>query len=123
MSENEEKIVYVGTYAGEDPERASFPFVLANAGLTMDVQAVVILQGSGVWLAKKGYAEHVHAGGLPPMKELLDNFLAQGGQILVCTPCIKERKIEEGDLIEGAKPVAGATVVQELLTADASVVY
>ena len=117
------KVVYIATYAGEDPERASFPFVLGNAGLAMDVQAVVILQGSGVWLAKKGYAEHVHAGGLPPMKELLDNFIALGGKILVCTPCIKERKIEEGDLIEGAKPVAGATVVQECLTADATLVY
>jgi uncharacterized protein involved in oxidation of intracellular sulfur len=123
MSEQQEKIVYIATHAGEDPERASFPFVLANAGLAMDVHAVVILQGTGVWLAKKGYADHVHAAGLPPMKELLENFTAQGGEIMVCTPCINERNIAPEDLIEGARPVAGATVTEALLSANASLVY
>ena len=43
---------------GEDPERATFPLMLANAAQAMDVEAVVVLQGTGVYLAKKGYAEH-----------------------------------------------------------------
>ena len=31
MAEAKEKIVLVATYAGEDPERATFPFMLATA--------------------------------------------------------------------------------------------
>jgi predicted peroxiredoxin len=54
---------------------------------------------------------------------LIESFLQQGGRILVCTPCIKERKIEEGDLIEGAVPIAGATLTQEILSAKATLVY
>ena len=123
MTENAEKIVYVSTHAGEDPERATFPFMMANAAVAMDVEAVVVLQGNSVWAAKKGYAEHVHAAGLPPLKKLMDDLLALGGRILVCTPCIKERHIDESDLIEGAKPVAGGAVTQELLTAKASLCY
>jgi|DewCreStandDraft_4_1066084.scaffolds.fasta_scaffold250334_2 uncharacterized protein involved in oxidation of intracellular sulfur len=123
MSENSEKIVYICTHAGEDPERASLPFVLANAALTMEVQAVVALQGTGVFLAKQGYLDNVFAAGLPPLKELVSNFLAQGGKLLVCVPCIKERKIAESELIEGAAPVAGAALTMELLSANASLVY
>ena len=74
MPENEEqeqteKIVVIATHGVEDPERASLPFVVANAALAMDVQAVVILQGTAVILAKKGCYEHVFAAGLPPCLE------------------------------------------------------
>lgn len=118
-----EKIVYIATHAGEDPERATFPFMMANAALAMDVEAVVVLQGTGVYLAKKGYADHVHASGLPPLKELLKSFLDQGGRLLVCTPCIKDRQISEDDLVDGSTLIAGATLTQELLSAKATLVY
>ena len=81
-----EKIVYIVTHAGEDPERATFPFMFATAAQTMEVEAVVTLQGSGVFLAKKGYLDHVRAAGLPPLKGLVDTFIAEGGKLLVCTP-------------------------------------
>ncbi len=121
--EKKEKIVYIDTCAGENPEKASLPFVLGNAALTMEVEAVVVLQGTGVYLAKKGYADNVFAAGLPPLKELMDNFRAAGGKILVCVPCIRERKIDESDLVEGAEPTAAAKLTLELLSANATLVY
>jgi predicted peroxiredoxin len=118
-----EKIVYIVTHAGEDPDRATLPFVLANAALVMEVEAVVALQGTAVYLAKKGYLEHVSAPGLPPLKDLVKSFLDAGGKLLVCVPCIKERKIVEPDLIEGAVTTAAAALTQEILTAKATLVY
>lgn len=118
-----EKIVYIVTHGAEDPERASFPFMLANAAQTMEVEAVVALQGTAVFLAKKGFLDHVSAAGLPPLKKLVDNFLSEGGKLLVCVPCIRERKIEETDLIEGAAATAAAALTQEILTANATLVY
>jgi hypothetical protein len=38
-------------------------------------------------------------------------------------PCIRERKISEADLIEGASPTAAAALTQEILTANATLVY
>lgn len=119
----QEKIVLIVTHAGEDAERATLPFVLATASQVMEVEPVIVLQGTGVMLALKGYAEHVHAGALPPLKSLLDTFLEEGGKILVCGPCIKERKIEESDLIEGAAVTAAGNLVQELISANSTVVY
>ena len=122
MGQNE-KITYIGTHGGENPEKASLPFVLANAALAIDVEAVVALQGPAVFLAKKGYLEHVHASGFSPLKELVDNFLELGGRLLICVPCIEERKIELSDLIENAKPVAGVTLNEEILSSNATLVY
>jgi len=118
-----EKIVYIVTHGGEDPERASLPFVLANAAQVMEVEAVVALQGTAVFLATDHCLEHVFAAGLPPLKELVDNFLEAGGRLLVCTPCIKERQIKESQLFKGAIPIAAAALTQEILSANATLVY
>jgi len=120
---DKEKIVYIVTHGAEDPERASLPFVLASAAQVMEVEAVVALQGTAVFLGKKGCLEHVFAAGLPPLKDLVANFLNEGGKLLVCVPCIRERKILEADLIEGAQPTAAAALTQEILSANATLVY
>ncbi|MFC1829145.1 DsrE family protein [Thermodesulfobacteriota bacterium] len=124
MSEKEEKTLYIGTCAGEDPERASMPFVMANAALAMDIQATVVLQGLGVYLAQKGYADNVlPGGGFPPINKLISEFMELGGNMRVCIPCIKERNIPESDLIEGAETTAAGAVTVAALEADAVFVY
>ena len=120
---DKEKIVYIVTHAGEDPERATFPFMLATAAQAMEVEAVVALQGVSVFLAKKGYLEHVVAAGLPALKDLVANYLESGGKLLVCTPCIRDRNIEESDLLEGAELIAAARLNQEILSANSTLVY
>ncbi len=120
MSEEKaEKILIIATHGPDDLERATFPFVMANAALVMDTETIVVLQGSAVLLAKKGSYEHVYAAGLPPLKDLMKSFLEQGGKLLVCTPCIKERQIDESMLVENAEPIAAARVIQESLEANA----
>jgi uncharacterized protein len=123
MSEEKEKIVLIATHAGEDPERATFPFLVANAAQSMDVEAVVVLQGTGVYLAKQGYAQHVLAPGLTPLKTLIDSFVANNGKILVCMPCIEERQISQADLIQGAELIKGGRLVVEMTSAKSTAVY
>ena len=124
MSEKEEKVLYIGTCAGEDPERASMPFVMAGAALAMDVQATIVLQGHGVYLAQKGYVDTVlPGGGFPPLTKLLADFLELGGQIKVCVPCIKERNIDESELIKDAQITGAGALNIEALEADAVLVY
>jgi predicted peroxiredoxin len=79
------------------------PFVLANAALAMDVQATIVLNGDGVTIAQKDFAETMPpGGGFPPMKKLVADFMELGGKMWVCGPCIKTREIDESALIEGA---------------------
>ena len=125
MTEQTEKILYIGTNAGEDPEKAAMPFVMANAALAMDIEATVCLQGNGVYLALKGYTEKMTApGGFPPLKKLVSEFIELGGKLLVCVPCIKERNIDEAtDLIEGAQTTAAGALNIEATESKAVFVY
>jgi predicted peroxiredoxin len=118
-----EKIVYITTNGPENPERASLPFVLANAAMVMEVETLVALQGPAVFLAKKGMLEHVHAAGFAPLKELVESFFEQGGRLVVCVPCFQERKIDVSELIERATPRAGGALTEEILSANATLVY
>ncbi|MGQ9654968.1 MAG: DsrE family protein [Thermodesulfobacteriota bacterium] len=118
-----EKILYVVSHGADDPERATLPFVHANGALAMDVEAVVVLLGPAVMLARKGCMNHVFAGGMPPLKKLVEEFLAQGGRLLLCTPCIQFRQIDQSELIEEAKPIAAAVFTEEVLSANAVLNY
>ena len=125
MNDVQEKILYIGTSAGENPEKAAMPFVMANAALAMDMGAVVALQGNGVYLAQKGYADKMaKPGGFPPIAKLLADFLELGGTLLVCVPCIKERNIDEtADLVNGAKTTAAGALNVEATESKAVFVY
>jgi len=120
-----EKIMYIGTHAGENPEKAAMPFVMAIAALAMDIQSVVVLQGNGVYLAQKGYAEKMlPPAGFPPVEQLLKEFLELNGRLLVCVPCIKERHIDESaDLIAGVKTTAAGALNLEAMESKAVLVY
>jgi uncharacterized protein involved in oxidation of intracellular sulfur len=117
MGEKPDKLVIIATHAEESPDKATIPFVMGNAALAMDVEVTIILQVTAVYLAMKGYAEHVHAPNFPPLTELQAAFMEAGGKLLVCSPCIQARKIAPEDLIADADVIAGASLVSELLSA------
>jgi predicted peroxiredoxin len=117
MSDKTEKIVIIATHGEESPDKATIPFVMGNAALAMDVDVSIILQVTGVYLALKGYADHVHAAGFPPLLELQEAFFEAGGKLLVCSPCIQARKIEPEGLVPQSEVIAGATLVSEVLSA------
>ena len=125
MSETkEEKILYIATCAGDNPEKAAMPLVMANAALAMDIKATVVLQGNGVYLAQKGYVDTMlPAGGFPPVKELLASYMELGGELKVCVPCLKERNINESELVDGSQTTAAGALNLEAIEANAVMVY
>ena len=124
MGDKEEKIMLICTHAGDNPEKAAIPFVMGNAALALDVKALVVLQGDGVYLAKKGYAENLlKPGGFEALPKLMSSFMELGGELKVCVPCIKARNIQESDLIEGSQTTAAGVLITESLKADAVFTY
>jgi predicted peroxiredoxin len=118
-----DKIMIVSTHSEDDPERATIPFVLGLTALSSDMEAVILLQITGVYMAKKEFAKNVREPAFPPAKDLMDQFIAAGGKILVCNPCMKKRGIEPADLIEGVTVVNAPTIVKELGEAKNVVSY
>ena len=118
MSEEKQKIVYIFTNAGDRAEDAVTGFTLANVTLSMEHDVTIILLGEGTLLALKGYSQTVHAPERLPLTKLMDSFLESGGKLLVCLPCIKGRKMELTDLVDGCVATTAVMVNEEVLEAD-----
>lgn len=116
-------MVVISTHGDDNPEKATIPFVMANAAIASDVDVTLILQSTAVLLAVKGYVKHVREEAFPHLEELLTGFMEMGGKLMVCAPCMKSRGITEDELIEGARIIAAASVVAETISADATLVY
>jgi predicted peroxiredoxin len=102
------------TCGKEDPERAILPFLVGNVAASADQPAIVLLTIEGVWLATKGYADGIHKEGFQALKDIIESFVANGGQIWACGACAKPRGITDADLISGAKIVTAAMVVEAM---------
>jgi predicted peroxiredoxin len=103
------------TRGKDDIERASLALLVGNVALTSGQQATVLLTIEGVWVATQGYADGVQANGFDPLRELVQKFAANGGQIWVCGACAKPRSITQEHLVEGAQIVGAATAVEALV--------
>lgn len=108
------------THGKDDAERAILPFIVANVAATADQEVTVFLTVEGVWLATKDYADQVHKEGFTPLKDIMQSFLSNGGKIWACGACTKPRGITEDQLIEGAKIVTAANLVEELVKGSIS---
>ena len=106
------KILVNATHGKDDAERATLAFVVGNIAASADQEAVVLLTIDGVWLGTKGYTEGIHKEGFQPLREVMAGFISNGGQVWVCGTCAKPRGITESDLVEGAKIVSAANVVE-----------
>lgn len=117
------KICISITNAKNDTDKATVGLVVANASVASEKETMVFLSTEGVRLATKGYADDIHEEGFAPLRELLHNYLAAGGHLWVCSPCFKKRGFEESHLIEGAKLVGGAKLVEFLSDGSPCISY
>jgi len=99
---------------GTDHELSSVGFTFANGGITSGLKVSVFLSSNGVDLVRKGAADLTHVHPLEPLAALIKDFLARGGTIWACTPCVKARGYEQDDLVDGVV-ITGASVMHELI--------
>jgi uncharacterized protein involved in oxidation of intracellular sulfur len=121
--ENNEKVVYVATHFEDNKEKALLPFVLANAAFAMDSSPVVILQAEAVTAAVKGQAARIVHAPFDSLEKLLNSYTEMGGQLLVCSPCLKARNYSEADLVPNAQVVGAAKIIEEVSTAKTVMTY
>lgn len=108
----------------KDPDKVTVGFVVANAALGSEKETLVFLSTDGVWAAVQGEAEKINVGEpFAPLKDLINKFVANGGRILVCNPCLRLRSIDPAQLIPGASPAGGAALVEFLADGSPCVSY
>lgn len=117
------KLVVSVTNARNYPDSATAAFVIANAGIAAGQEVYVWLSLEGVYLSQKGYADGVQVEGFKPLAELIDSFVSNGGQVVVCTPCFNTRKLSQDNLIANAVLAGGARLVEILSQGAACISY
>ena len=114
------KLLINCTHGRDDAERATLAFIVGNVAASADQEVVLLLTIEGVWNATRGYADEICKEGFPPLREVMQSFLGNGGQIWACGACTKPRGITEADLVEGARIVTAASAVEYLASGAAA---
>ena len=118
MSEKRKVILYVQTSGIDTPERLYSPFVLAQTAKAMDLDAKIYFLGMGITVVKKGAAEKIKMGAFPNLKEVMDQTIKKGVEILVCEQSTQLLGMSRGEFIPEAKIVGAATLNGLVLEAD-----
>ncbi len=99
---------------GIDDELSSVGLTIALGGLTSGLKVSIFLTSSGVDIVRRGAADMTHVKPLEPLADMLRNFMARGGTLWACTPCVKSRGYTQESLLEGVV-ITGASVMHELI--------
>lgn len=118
MANTQRNLVVLITH-GTDHELSSVAFTIANGGITAGLKVSVFLTSAGVDLVRKRATETTHVQPLEPLTALIKDFLARGGTLWACTPCVKARGYSHEDLVPGTV-ITGASVMHELIQAGAA---
>jgi predicted peroxiredoxin len=87
----------------EDPERVTVAFLVAVGAAEVGRPTLMFLTKEATRLALEGVATGVACDGCPPLADLLERYAKAGGQYLVCPICFDARKLDKGQLIDGAE--------------------
>ena len=118
MAEATRNLVVVITH-GIDHELSSVGLTIACGGITAGLKVSIFLVSSGVDIVRRRAADMTHVKPLDPLVELLRDFVARGGNLWACPPCVKSRAYVDKDLMDGVV-VTGASKMHELIKAGAA---
>lgn len=118
MTEKPRELVVLMT-RGADHELSSVAFTIACGGITSGLEVCVFLTSAAVDLVRKRSIDLTHVPPLDPLKALVDDFMARGGTVIACPPCVKSRGYTQDDFIEGVT-IAGSSVIHDRFKAGAA---
>ena len=114
---------YVGTLFDNEsnPNKITLAFTMAGVALKKGHSASVILMVEAVHLALPNALEHIDIGApFEPAGKLLEAFIEKGGNVLVCSACMKHNGINESAIDNRFAIISGDDVVELLMNAKGS---
>lgn len=118
MSTTETKNLVITLSSGPECEKSSVGLTIANGAMTSGLKVYIFLTSNGVDLARKRSLSTTEVKPFEPLESLMKDFLARGGTLWACPPCVKSRGYEDADLIDGVT-VCGASGMLELIAGGA----
>lgn len=115
----EKTFVVVCASGFENIGRAKTALMFATLAASANYRTILYAVQDGIDIVKKSTAAQFEnpPPGMPTLAQRLGEAIEAGVEILVCSQVMKNRKIKEEDLIEGAQIAGAMTLIQ--LTAEA----
>ncbi|MGY5861911.1 MAG: DsrE family protein [Candidatus Thorarchaeota archaeon] len=114
----------IGQWGPEAAERCFAPFVTGTTAQAQDIEAKIFLMMDAVYLMVKGIAEKMKAPGFPPLPDLIDAFLEEGGKIELCSNSAEFRGVKQEHLRDDRITIAGAaTMIDDALNFDSTMYF
>lgn len=118
MSEQKKMVILVTS--GMNDEKSSVAWSVANGGIATGFKVTMFLTSAAVDWVRKGAADKARLNPLdPPVGEMIQTVIDDGGDILVCPPCAEARGYEADDLIDGVT-LAGSVSMHALIAEGAA---
>ena len=117
-SEKKKTLLYVQTSGTSTPERLYSPLVLAQTAKAQGLEPKIYFLGMGLTVLKKGEAEKIKMGVFPTLKEVMDQTIKAGIEILVCVQSQQLLNLPESEFIPEVKTVGAATLNGLVLESD-----
>ena len=118
MDKETRDLVVVITH-GIENELSSAGLIIALGGMTAGLRVSIFLTSAGVDIVRRGASDMTHVKPLEPLADMLRDFLARGGTLWACAPCVKSRGYTQEDLLEGVI-ITGSSVMHELIKRGAA---
>jgi predicted peroxiredoxin len=90
--------LFVATHGADDPNRATFPFLLARGTVRAGQPTQIMLIGDGTTLVIPGVLNGIVAAGPPPLREIYAD-LGPARPLLVCMGCARARGVTDEDVV------------------------
>ncbi len=114
------KVLVLLSCGTDNTNRSTRGIHLATVAHKEGKEVTLFLLDEAVYLAKEGIIENVRAATGDIADDLLTYLQANEVPILVCTPCAKARKIDQQDLIEGARLAPASEMIH--MACDSTVI-
>lgn len=105
-----------------NPNNVTIAFTLGTKSLDKGHDSTIMLLSDAVHLCKTGYVDTIDIGApFSPVKDVLQQFLEKGGQIVVCSACMEHNGIsKEDDLINNIKIINADEVIDYITNAKST---
>ncbi len=112
MTTQTTKYLFTITTYDADADRVATPFVMANTALACGADVMVWLTMDGANLGRRNAADGLMPKSFPPVAELMQTYLDNGGRIGVCPPCGKTHGVTDDNMISNAAWMGAAAVLE-----------
>ena len=121
MSDNPEFLITLG-HNKTNEKHITLAFTLGLKAIEKGYRTAILLLLDGVDVGRGGYVEDIDIGEpFLPVADMLEVFLSQGGELLICGSCWKHAKLTDSDRLPGAKMTTADKVIDMLMDAKSTI--